>query len=80
MPGILKHSTPYKVIADRYQAIRWALDNCQKDDILILAGKGHEDYQVLDFGTIHFDEHELVQQILAEKRAAHGTDSDSEGK
>lgn len=80
MPGILKHSTPYKVIADRYQAIRWALDNCQKDDILILAGKGHEDYQVLDFGTIHFDEHELVQQILAEKRAARGTDSDSEGK
>ena len=66
LPGIKKYKTPYKVIADRYEAIRWALENSQPDDILMLEGKGHEDYQVLDYGTIHFDEREIVLAMLAE--------------
>ncbi len=65
LPGLKQHkTTPYKVIVDRYDAIKWALENAMPNDILILAGKGHEDYQVLDFGTIHFDEKQIVLELL----------------
>lgn len=64
MPGLKKHGTPYKVIADRYDAIRWALENCREGDVLVLAGKGHEDYQVLNYGTIFFDEKAIVAELL----------------
>ena len=64
-PGLEKNNTPYKIIVDRYKAIKWALENSKKNDILILAGKGHEDYQVLDFGTIYFDEYQIVSELLA---------------
>ena len=57
---------PVKVIADRYDAIRWALENGREKDILMLLGKGHEDYQVLEYGTIFFDERFIVRE-LAEK-------------
>lgn len=67
LEGLEKNNTPYKIIIDRYQAIKWAIENSQKDDILILAGKGHEDYQVLDFGTVYFDEYEIVSEILDNK-------------
>lgn len=65
-PGLLQHKTPYKIIPDRYEAVKWALEQAQKDDILLLAGKGHEDYQVLREETVYFDEKVLVQQLLAE--------------
>lgn len=69
VPGLDEHpKTPRKIIADRYEAIAWALDNARKDDILILAGKGHEDYQVLHGETICFDEKQIVSQLLAKKR------------
>jgi UDP-N-acetylmuramoyl-L-alanyl-D-glutamate--2,6-diaminopimelate ligase len=64
VPGMKKHRTPYKVIVDRYDASRWALENSQPDDVLVLAGKGHEDYQVLDYGTIFFDEKVIVAELL----------------
>ncbi|MCL2069290.1 MAG: UDP-N-acetylmuramoyl-L-alanyl-D-glutamate--2,6-diaminopimelate ligase [Oscillospiraceae bacterium] len=69
LPGIKQHRTPYRAIADRYEAIRWALKNSQPDDILVLAGKGHEDYQVLDYGTIYFDEREIVLGMLGIKES-----------
>lgn len=55
----------YIVIEDRYDAIKWAVDHIQKGDTLILTGKGHEDYQVLDFGSIYFNEKELVLEFLS---------------
>ena len=64
LPGIKQHKTPYKAIIDRYEAIGWALKNSQPGDILVLAGKGHEDYQVLDYGTIYFNEREIVLSML----------------
>lgn len=75
LPGLESYKTPYKTIVDRYEAIEWALDFCGPNDILVLAGKGHEDYQVLDFGTIFFDEKVIVEELLKKKRqleAAHG--------
>ena len=64
MPGLLAHKTPYQVICDRYEAIGWALDHAKPGDTLLLAGKGHEDYQVLAHATVHFDEREVVAELL----------------
>lgn len=60
--------TPYKVIENRIEAIKYAVATAQKDDIIVLAGKGHETYQILSTGTIHLDEREVVAEALAEKK------------
>lgn len=65
--GLIKAKTPYVSFADRYGAILWAMSNIQKDDVLCLLGKGHEDYQVLYSSTIYFDEHKIVNDILEDK-------------
>lgn len=64
LEGMKEMKTPYKVIVNRKEAITWALENAQKDDIILLAGKGHETYQILPTGTIHFDEREVVAEAL----------------
>ena len=68
LPGFAGTTVPYEVIPDRYTAIEWGLSHAQPGDVLVLAGKGHEDYQVLNYGTIHFDEREVVARLLAEQR------------
>ena len=57
--------TPYKVIENRIEAIKYAIATAQKDDIIVLAGKGHETYQILKDGTIHLDEREVVAEVLS---------------
>ncbi|MBR3149583.1 MAG: UDP-N-acetylmuramoyl-L-alanyl-D-glutamate--2,6-diaminopimelate ligase [Eubacterium sp.] len=64
LEGMKDTTTPYKVVTNRKEAIRWALENAQSDDIILLAGKGHETYQILPEGTIHFDEREVVAEVL----------------
>lgn len=64
LEGVKGTKTPYKVIENRKEAIAYALKNAQKDDIILLAGKGHEDYQVLGKEKIHFDEREVIAEIL----------------
>lgn len=61
MEGI---TTPYEVVENRRDAIEYAIRNAQKDDIILLAGKGHETYQILPTGTIHFDEREVIADII----------------
>ena len=63
--GMEDTKTPYTVIENRREAIYWALDNARKDDILILAGKGHETYQILGTQKIHFDEREVIKDYLS---------------
>jgi UDP-N-acetylmuramoyl-L-alanyl-D-glutamate--2,6-diaminopimelate ligase len=45
-------------------AIFKALELVQKDDIVLIAGKGHEDYQILKDGTIHFDDREVALEAI----------------
>ena len=52
------------VEADREAAIKAAKKLAHKDDIVVIAGKGHEDYQILKNKTIHFDDREEVQKIF----------------
>ncbi len=69
---ILKGITPdlgeYIVIEDRKKAIAYAMDIAQKDDMIVLAGKGHETYQEINGVKHHLDEREVVAQHLAEMR------------
>ncbi len=63
--GGLSYTKPYMRIVDRKAAIHRAIAIAEKDDIIVLAGKGHEDYQVLrDEVHIHFDEREIVREIM----------------
>ena len=64
--GLDATPTPYKVIENRIEAIKFAIKNAEKGDIIILAGKGHEDYQILNTGKIHLDEREIVAEALKE--------------
>ncbi len=62
--GLRRADTPHVIEPDRATAIRRALDQAGPGDIVILAGKGHETYQVLKDRTIHFDDRETARQIL----------------
>lgn len=67
LEGMKGVKTPYKVVENRKEAIAYAINHAKKDDIILLAGKGHETYQILPTGTIHFDEREVVAEILGNK-------------
>lgn len=62
--GLNEIKTPYTVIENRIEAINRAIQMADKDDIIVLAGKGHETYQILKTGTIHLDEREIVAEAL----------------
>ena len=65
LAGLEGCSVPYEVVTDRREAIYHALKNAEKGDIIVLAGKGHEDYQILAGNEhIHFDEREVVADGL----------------
>jgi UDP-N-acetylmuramoyl-L-alanyl-D-glutamate--2,6-diaminopimelate ligase len=54
----------YIVIPDRRSAIQFAVDILRPGDLLLVAGKGHEDYQILKTGRIHFDDREELRKAL----------------
>ncbi|MBS2904701.1 UDP-N-acetylmuramoyl-L-alanyl-D-glutamate--2,6-diaminopimelate ligase, partial [Klebsiella pneumoniae] len=54
----------YIIIENRHDAIKKAIELAEKDDVIVIAGKGHETYQILKDKTIHFDEREVVKEIL----------------
>ena len=65
LAGLKDSRIPFDVVVDRTEAIYHSLKIAQKGDIIVLAGKGHEDYQVLPGNEhIHFDEREIVSEGL----------------
>lgn len=66
IPGVEKSGCEYTVIENRREAIRFAMTHAEKDDVIVLAGKGHEPYQDI-MGVKHpFDEKVIVKEILQE--------------
>ena len=66
--GIKKTDGKYIKITDRKEAIAYAIDHGEQGDIIVLAGKGHEDYQEIKGVKYHMDERELIQEILDERK------------
>lgn len=64
--GMKDSKTPYIVIENRKEAIKYAVENALQDDIIVLAGKGHETYQILAEGKVHLDEREVIAEALGE--------------
>lgn len=64
--GIKKTSGEYIEIIDRKEAIKYCIENAKDGDVIVLAGKGHEDYQEINGVKKHMDERELIEEILKE--------------
>ncbi len=66
LKGVRDTGHPYRVEADRAKAIALALREAQPGDVVVIAGKGHETYQVIGAQTIHFDDREVAREVLRE--------------
>ena len=64
LEGIKGNKTKKIVETDRTQAIKLALEEADADDIVLLAGKGHETYQIIGKEKFHYDEREIVAELL----------------
>lgn len=64
--GIKKTKGKYTIIPDRKKAIKFCIENALEGDVIILAGKGHEDYQEIKGIKYPFDEREVIKDILKE--------------
>ena len=60
LAGMYRSQTPHIVVEDRAAAIVYAMDQAQKDDVIVLMGKGHETYQIVGAEKRHLDEREIV--------------------
>ncbi|MDF2877081.1 MAG: UDP-N-acetylmuramoyl-L-alanyl-D-glutamate--2,6-diaminopimelate ligase [Clostridia bacterium] len=65
--GVKRLDTPYVKMEDRKEAIFLALKEAQEGDVVLIAGKGHENYQILKDRIIHFDDSEVVTAYIQEE-------------
>ncbi len=68
LAGMTDTATPYVVEPDRIRAIHYAMDHAQSGDVIVLAGKGHETYQIVGHEKRHLDEREVVAEHAAQCR------------
>ena len=68
LPGLAGTKTPHVTIENRVEAIHYAIDHARKGDVIVLAGKGHEDYQEINHVKHHLDEREVVAEYLAARK------------
>lgn len=68
LEGVKSPKNRYTVIEDRKAAIEWVMDHHQKNDLVILAGKGHETYQIIGRTKHPMDEREIVAEHLRERK------------
>ncbi len=66
--GVRKSNGKYVTVPDRKDAIRYAIQNAKDGDVIVLAGKGHEDYQEIKGVKYPMDERVLIQEIIQEEQ------------
>ena len=54
----------YETVVNRAKAINRGIQKCEKNDILLVLGKGHEDYQITKEGKIHFSDIEVIRDYI----------------
>ncbi|HEX8737184.1 MAG TPA: hypothetical protein VF721_17765, partial [Pyrinomonadaceae bacterium] len=62
--GVEKTGSPYLKISDRRDAIHLAIQKAKSNDVVIIAGKGHETYQIIGGDKFHFDDREVARDAL----------------
>ena len=72
IPASICKAEKVAVISDRRKAIRAAIDMASAGNLVLIAGKGHEDYQILSTGKIHFDDREVAREALKERLESNG--------
>lgn len=65
--GLRATAKPYEKIADRREAIHRAIKQARSGDVVLIAGKGHEDYQIIGRDVFHFDDKEVAREALASR-------------
>ena len=65
--GVRAVGASYRKITDRRAAIRQAISEARAGDVVMIAGKGHEDYQIVGTEKFHFDDREVAREALAER-------------
>ena len=63
--GVKETGTAYRSVSDRREAIRRAVASARSDDVVIIAGKGHETYQIVGNDKYHFDDREVALDVIA---------------
>jgi UDP-N-acetylmuramyl-tripeptide synthetase len=66
--GLARVSKNYDLMVDRREAIFRAILQARPGDVILIAGKGHETYQILPTGKIHFDDREVAREALDERK------------
>ncbi|MCC8121788.1 MAG: hypothetical protein LIO42_07390 [Oscillospiraceae bacterium] len=68
--GLSVYHGKYIIIVDRKEAIHYVMDHCQPEDMVVLFGKGHEEYQEIQGVKYPFSEEQIIREYAAEKEAA----------
>lgn len=63
--GVVETGTEYQIVSDRREAIHRAISRASAGDVVIIAGKGHENYQIVGNEKFHFDDREVALDVLA---------------
>ena len=69
--GTDRRSAAVQAVVDRREAIRRAVEKVRPGDMILIAGKGHEDYQIIGTEKIHFDDRETAARYLEERSGEH---------
>ena len=75
LPDPVRGRTPYAVIPDRQVAVATAIGMAKPGDVVVLAGKGHEDYQIIGNTKIHYDDREVAREEIRKRNAECGVRS-----
>jgi UDP-N-acetylmuramoyl-L-alanyl-D-glutamate--2,6-diaminopimelate ligase len=63
--GLMEAARPYVKLTDRREAIIHAIGEAREGDVVLIAGKGHETYQIIGERRIHFDDHEVAREAMS---------------